>query len=74
MLIVKLITVGSSIGIIVPAELLERMHVKEGDMLYVTETENSIKLTPCEPNLAQQMEAAERVMREDSQALHELAN
>jgi putative addiction module antidote len=73
MSVLKVTTVGNSVGVILPKELLERLRVGKGDNLYVIETKNGIELTPYNPEFAGQMEAAERVMREDRDALRKLA-
>ena len=71
--VLKVTTVGNSVGVILPKELLERLRVGKGDSLYVIETKQGIELTPYNPEFAAQMEAAERVMREDRDALRKLA-
>ena len=68
----KVTTVGNSAGIVLPRHLLERLRVKKGDMLYALETPNGIELTAYDPEFGEQMEAAERVMREDRDALKRL--
>lgn len=73
MSILKLTTVGNSVGIILPKDILERLRVQKGDSLYVVETRQGIELTPYNPQFAAQMEAAERVMREDRDTLRKLA-
>jgi hypothetical protein len=45
----------------------------KGDSLYVVETDNGIELTANDSTVAEQVEAAERVMREDRDALKKLA-
>ncbi len=70
---VKLTTVGNSTGIILPRELLDRLRLKKGDMLHVLETPNGVELTSFDPQFAQQMDVAERVMREDRDILRRLA-
>ena len=45
----------------------------KGDSLYVVETKNGIQLTAFEPEFAEQVETAERVIREDRDALKKLA-
>ena len=69
----KLTTVGNSTGVILPRELLEKLRLSRGDVLYVVETPDGITLTPFDPELAAQMEVAERVMREDRDILRKLA-
>ncbi|MBC7910643.1 MAG: AbrB/MazE/SpoVT family DNA-binding domain-containing protein [Pyrinomonadaceae bacterium] len=71
--ILKLTTIGNSVGIILPKDILERLRVQKGDSLYVVETKQGIELTPYNPEFAAQMEVAERVMREDRDALRNLA-
>lgn len=70
---VKLIAIGSAVGIVLPPEILQRLRVREGDSLYLLETPGGIELTPCHPEFIAQMEMAEQVMREDRNALKKLA-
>ena len=72
MSVLKVTNVGNSIGVILPKEILERLRVKRGDSLYVIETKNGIELT-ANLTFAKQVEIAERVMREDRDALRKLA-
>jgi putative addiction module antidote len=69
----KITTVGNSAGVILPRELMSRLRVAKGDALYATELPDGVKLTPFDPELAGQMEVAERVMREDRNVLRKLA-
>lgn len=71
--VLKVTTVGNSVGVILPKEILERLRVTRGDSLYVIETKNGIELTSYNPEFAGQVEVAERVMREDRDALKKLA-
>ena len=70
---IKITTVGNSAGVILPKELLARLRLEKGDMLYATELPDGVKLSPFDPKLAGQMEVAERVMREDRSVLRKLA-
>jgi putative addiction module antidote len=74
MSILKVTTVGNSVGVILPKEMLERLRVQKGDRLYAIETKQGIELTPYNPELAVQLEAAEKVMREDRDVLRKLAD
>lgn len=69
----KITTIGNSAGVILPKELLARLRVEKGDELYALETPDGIRLTVYDPSLAEQMQVAERVMREDRNVLHKLA-
>ena len=70
---VKLTTVGSSTGIVLPKEVLERLRAKKGDILHVIETPRGIELTPYDPEFEKQIAAAEEVMRSDRNVLKKLA-
>ncbi len=69
----KITTIGNSAGVILPKELLARLRVDKGDELHALETPDGIRLTVYDPTLAEQMDVAERVMREDRQVLNKLA-
>jgi putative addiction module antidote len=70
---VKVTTIGNSVGVVLPRELLSKLRVEKGDTLYVSETPNGIELTPYRPDFATQMDAAESVMRENRDVLKKLA-
>ncbi|MCF8189130.1 MAG: AbrB/MazE/SpoVT family DNA-binding domain-containing protein [Burkholderiaceae bacterium] len=69
----KLTTVGNSIGVVLPKELLSKLRVDKGDTLYVVETPDGIELTAYRPDFATQMDAAETIMRENKDVLRKLA-
>jgi len=69
----KITTVGSSAGVVLPKEILHRLRVEKGDTLYVIDTPNGIELSAYDEEFAEQMEVAKRVMREDRDALRKLA-
>lgn len=69
----KLTTIGNSVGVVLPKDVLEKLRVAKGDSLFAIETSNGIELTAYNPDVAIQMETAERVMREDRDALRKLA-
>ena len=64
--------VGNSLGTLLPAEIIEKLHVAEGDKLYVTETPDGINLTPYDPQFAETMDIVEEGMRQYRNALREL--
>ncbi len=70
---VKVTTVGNSVGIVLPKELLARLRIEKGDILHVSETPNGVELTPYEKEFAHQMEVAEGVMRKRRDVLKKLA-
>ncbi len=70
---IKLTTIGNSTGVILPKEVLQRLHVERGDTLFLLETSEGIQLTPYDPEVARQLDEAERVMRDDRDVLRKLA-
>ena len=69
----KITTVGNSIGVVLPKDLLAKLRVGKGDSLYATELPDGIKLTPYDEEFERQMETAEDIMRKRSNLLRELA-
>ena len=69
----KITTVGNSIGVILPKDVLARLRVSKGDTVYVTETPKGVELTAYDEEFARQMEVGERVMRKHRDVLKRLA-
>lgn len=69
----KLRKVGSSVGVILPKELLDRLHLAEGDEVFADVTAESLNLTPYDPDFEVAVEAFELGRREYRNALHRLA-
>ena len=51
----KLRSVGTSIGVLLPKEMLSRMKVKRNDALFVVETRDGYLLTPYDPEVERQV-------------------
>jgi putative addiction module antidote len=60
----KLTAVGTSTGVIIPKEMLNRMKVSRGDTLHVVETPDGYLVTPFDPSIASQVEAGREFMKE----------
>ena len=69
----KLTTIGNSIGLVLPKELLARLKLAKGDTVYVTEAPDGYRITPYDPEFEAAMEAARKVMKKRRAALRELA-
>lgn len=69
----KLRAIGNSTGVVLPKEILEKLRVSQGDELMVLETPDGITLTSYDPEFAEQMDAAEKVMRRRRNLLRKLA-
>jgi putative addiction module antidote len=66
--------IGNSTGLILPKELLAKLQLKQGDVLFVTElAEGGIKLVPHDPTFERGMEIARKTMKTYRNALRELA-
>ena len=69
----KVTTVGSSAGVVLPREVLARLKIAKGDTLFLTEAPDGYRITPFDPDFERQMQLARRVMRERRNVLKELA-
>ena len=65
--------IGNSEGVILPKEVLAKLHVGEGDKLYVTETPDGVSLRSYDPSFEKQMDVAEDIMRRYCNTLKKLA-
>jgi putative addiction module antidote len=73
MLTLKLTTIGNSVGIVLPKEALERLHLEKGDKIFLTESPDGYRLTPYDPEFEQQITVARQIMKKRRDVLHELA-
>ena len=69
----KIRKVGNSLGVTLPADAARRLHVKEGDPVYLTETPDGFRLTAYDPEFEQGMRVAEGFMARYRNALRTLA-
>lgn len=69
----KITTVGNSTGIVLPKEVLEKLRVSKGDLLYLIEEPDGYRITPYDQDFVDQMKTAEQIMREDRDVLKVLS-
>ena len=69
----KITTIGNSVGVVLPKEVLEKLRVSKGDVLFLVEEPDGYKLTPYDKEFVEQMEVAEDIMREDRDVLKVLS-
>ena len=69
----RLTRIGNSVGVIMPKEVLARLRLEKGDMVFVTEAANGVTLTPYDPALDEQIKAGREFMREFRDTFHQLA-
>jgi putative addiction module antidote len=72
--VLKLKRIGNSTGIILPKDMLTRLNLKPGDVLYPHFTpDGGLSLSRHDPKFGEAMEIARRGMRKYRNALSELA-
>ena len=69
----KLTSIGNSVGVVLPKELLVKLGVQKGDTLYAIETPDGLRLTTVDADFEAQMAVARRIMKERRAVLRELA-
>ena len=70
----KVTTIGSSKGVVLPKELLERLQVDKGDILYATPSAaGGIELSAYEPDFDETIQLARGVMKRYRDTLRKLA-
>ncbi|HEX3729760.1 MAG TPA: AbrB/MazE/SpoVT family DNA-binding domain-containing protein, partial [Opitutaceae bacterium] len=69
----KLRPFGSSVGVIIPKEILGELNVAEGDTVYLTRSPEGYRIVAHNPNFPKIMEAYSRVARKYRNALRELS-
>jgi putative addiction module antidote len=67
------VKIGDADGIILPRSVLDRLNVVSGDSVYVTDVPDGVKISTRDANFDEVMKHAERVMRENDNALRRLA-
>jgi len=68
----KISKIGNSLGVILPRDLLSRLKLDKGESLYLTETPDGYRLTPYDPQFAEQMATARELMKKRRNVVHEL--
>ena len=69
----KLTKIGTSTGAVLPKEMLARMKVERGDVLYAIETAEGYLITPYDPAIEDELKAGREFMKDYRDAFKELA-
>jgi putative addiction module antidote len=69
----KLTSIGNSVGVVLPKELLVKLGVQKGDTLYAVETPEGLRLTTADADFEAQMAVARQQMKKWRNVLRELA-
>ena len=65
---------GNSLGVVLPKEVIGRLHTRNGERLFLIEGEDGdYRLTPYDPAFAKKMAKAEEIMTRYRNTLHALA-
>ena len=73
MTIVKVRKIGNSLGVILSKDVVAKLGVENGDDLFLIQTQGGYQITPYDPKFAEQVSAAERIMKERRTMLRKLA-
>ena len=74
MQVAKITTLGNSLGIVLSREILARLRVDKGDLLYLVESPLGFEIMPYEPQFIGQLQRAEELMRAQRNALKVLSD
>ncbi len=69
----KIRKIGTSLGVVLPKELLTELGVGEGDKLYPVRTPDGVALTQYDPDFEQALKAGRKFMRRYPNAMKKLA-
>lgn len=71
--VLKLTTVGTSTGLVIPKEMLAELKLEKGDRLFATRTPDGYLLTPYDPEVERQIEIGRQVMKDYKETMRALA-
>jgi len=71
--VTKLRQVGNSLGVILPREDLNHLHLSDGDDLTIVRTDKGIEISPYDQGFEMKLRAFEKSRRKYRNALRELA-
>ena len=69
----KIRKIGNSLGVILPREELNRLHLSDGDDLTIVRTDKGIEISPYDRGFDMKLKAFEKSRRKFRNALRELA-
>lgn len=59
----KLRSIGNSVGVVLPKELLAKLNLSEGDTVQAVETPDGLLLTPVSPDVEEQLRLGRELMK-----------
>lgn len=70
----KITTIGSSSGLILNREVMARLGVKKGDVVFITDAPGGgFRITPYNPEFERQLKLADEIMHQDRDILRALS-
>ena len=69
----KIRSIGTSYGVILPKEMLDRLNLSEGDELFAVEIGGQLRLSPYNPDFEKAMDAAKDIVKRYRNALRAMA-
>jgi putative addiction module antidote len=70
---VKLTSIGTSTGIVIPKDVLTRLNVEKGDYVYLTEGTDGITISAFDPELGEELELGRKFMAKYRETFRALA-
>ena len=70
---VKVRKIGNSLGVVLSRDVISRLGVDSGDELFLIKTRDGYLISPYDPEFAEQVSAAERIMKKRRNMLRRLA-
>jgi putative addiction module antidote len=65
---------GNSLGVVLPKEVISRLHTRDGEALFLIEgPDGTYRLTPYDPGFDKKMEKADEIISRYRNTLHKLA-
>ena len=69
----KITTTGNSLAVRIPQRVAERLGLNKGDEVFLIDTEDGFRITPYNPDFAEQLRVAKGVIGRYRNALRELS-
>ena len=64
---------GNSLGVVLPKEVIHRLHTRDGEPLFLIEASGGYLLTPYDPGFEEKMAKADDIISRYRNTLHVLA-
>ena len=69
----ELVPIGNSVGVVLPEEVLTRLRVQKGDIIFATDSRDGVMLLSSDPSLKEELKAGSEFMEMYSDTFRALA-